>query len=109
MECTIDQIPKNSLGVEQICLDGAELTLVFKDGLTSSSSFHESFQGKEAVRGENERGTYERFSAPPTEEMRARGVADLRIEENPAEEITLLIVEAKNPEESVSLFLPESL
>jgi hypothetical protein len=37
--------------------------------------------------------------------MRDRGISDLRIEENAAEEITLIVVEAAQREDSVTILI----
>ncbi len=105
MHCTSDVIPENKFGLTEICMDGAEVTLQFNDGTSTTSVFEEEFLAKEAVRGEQQHGTYERFNAPLTPEMQDRGIADLRIEENAAEEITLIIVEAVERQDSVTIKL----
>lgn len=105
MHCTSDVIPENKFGLTQICMDGAEVTLRFNDGTSATSVFEEEFLAKEAVRGEQQQGTYERFNASLTPEMRDRGISDLRIEENAAEEITLIVVEAAQREDSVTILI----
>jgi len=105
LKCTLNDLPDNPFGLQKVCMDGKRVILFFDDSTSASSVFREEFLAKEVIKGANRRRTYETYNAPLTEEMKERGISDLRIEENAVENLILLILEASRPEESVTLQL----
>lgn len=105
MHCTQGELPQNDFDLEKICLDDREITLIFGDGKKATSRFEEDFMAKEAIKGAQKDRTYERFNAPLNPDLKARGISDIRIEENSAENLFLLIIEADDEENSLTIRL----